>query len=65
MAKLDAKELRMMDGKERKKKLEDLRMELLKSRSVKSGSIKTRQIKRMIARILTINKSLNGGVDNQ
>jgi large subunit ribosomal protein L29 len=58
---LKAKEIRNMSEEERKKKLEELRLELVKARTVKTGSSKIKEIRRMIARILTINnpKKLN------
>ena len=58
MAKLKARDIRKMTKDERKEKLEELRMELLKSRvaTAKSGNSKVREIKRLIARITTINK---------
>lgn len=51
------KELKNMPGEERNKKLQELKMELVKSNvgSEKSTS-KTRQIRKMIARILTLQK---------
>lgn len=54
---IKTKELRRMGNKEREKKLEELEMELIKSRvgSQKSGS-KVKEIKKMIAKILTLNK---------
>lgn len=54
---IKTRELRRMGNKEREKKLEELKMELIKSRvgSQKSGS-KVKEIKKMIAKILTLNK---------
>jgi len=65
MAVLKVKEIKEMSESERMKKLNDLKLELLKSRNVKTGSIKTKQIKKIIARILTINNSLKGSVDKK
>lgn len=54
---IKTKDLRRMDNKEREKKFRELKMELIKSRvaSQKSGS-KVKEIKKMIAKILTLNK---------
>ena len=48
-----------MDKEERKKKLEELEIELVKSsvNASKAGNSKVREIKRLIARILTIEKN--------
>ncbi|MBR9698878.1 50S ribosomal protein L29 [Candidatus Woesearchaeota archaeon] len=57
-------ELRKMSKGEREKQLQELRMELIKSNSqVKSGSApknpgKVREIKKSIARLLTISKEV-------
>jgi len=58
MAKLNAKEIRKMTKDEKNKKLEELRMELLKSRvnASKTGNSKVKEIKRLMARIITLNK---------
>lgn len=58
MAKIKAKDIRKMSKEERKEKLEELRMELVKARvgASKSGNSKVREIKRLIARIITVNK---------
>ena len=58
MAKIKARDIRKMTKEERKEKLEELNMELIKSRvaASKSGNSKVREIKRLIARIITINK---------
>lgn len=58
MSSLKSKDIERMSKVEREKKLEELRMELIKSKvgASKSGSSKTREIKKIIARILTINK---------
>ena len=54
---IKTKDLRRMDNKEREKKFNELKMELIKSgvASQKSGS-KVKEIKKMIAKILTLNK---------
>lgn len=58
MTTIKAKEIKKMTKEERKEKLEELQMELIKSRvaASKSGNSKVREIKRLIARITTINK---------
>lgn len=52
------KELRSMNKKDREKKLEDLKVELVKSKvnSSKSGGSRARDIRKAIARIKTLNK---------
>ena len=58
MATLKAKDIRKMGKEEREKKLEELKTELMKSRisASKTGSSKIKEIRKIIARILTINK---------
>ena len=58
MASLKIKDIHKMTKEEKEKKLKELRMELIKSRAAtaKAGSSKTRQIKKIIARLLTLNK---------
>ena len=58
MATLKAKDIRNMSKGDREKKMKELKMELVKSLSgnSKAGS-KTKEIKKIIARILTLNKS--------
>ncbi|MEK6840615.1 MAG: 50S ribosomal protein L29 [Nanoarchaeota archaeon] len=58
MAKIKAKDIRKMDKEERKKKLEELRTELVKARvsASKTGNSKVKEIKKTIARMLTIEK---------
>ena len=53
------KEIAKMEEKEREKKLKDLKMELIKSQidSTKKGNSKAKEIKKMIAQILTFNHS--------
>lgn len=48
-----------MSKEDREKKLKELRLELVKSKAsaVKTGGAKTKEIKKIIARILTLNKS--------
>jgi ribosomal protein L29 len=53
------KDFRDITEKDKEKKLKELKMELIKScvSASKTGSAKTKQIKKMIARIKTFNKS--------
>ena len=53
------KELKQMTKEDREKKLKDLKLELIKSKSKasKTGASKTREIRKIIARILMLNKS--------
>ncbi len=56
MAVLKTKDIVKMDEKSRNDKLKDLKMELVKARiSTNKASAKTKEIKRAIARIITIN----------
>ena len=52
-------ELKNMNEKDRKNKLKELKMELIKSKvaGAKTGSSKIKEIKKMIARILNLNKA--------
>lgn len=58
MARIKARDFQKMSKEEINKKIEDLKMELVKSRinASKTGSSKVREIKRLIARLLTIEK---------
>ena len=58
MAILKTKEIRNMSKGDREKKLKELKIELIKSKSgnSKAGN-KTKEIKKIIAKILTLNKS--------
>ncbi|MFH1365350.1 MAG: 50S ribosomal protein L29 [archaeon] len=51
-----SKELKNMGKEEREKKLKDLKADLIKAKvnTSKSGSSKVKEIKKMIARILTL-----------
>ncbi|MCK5149913.1 50S ribosomal protein L29 [Candidatus Pacearchaeota archaeon] len=54
---MKAKELRKITEEERNKKLKELKLELVKSKvsSSKNGNSKIKEIKKIIARILTLN----------
>ena len=58
MAQLKSKDLKQMTKDELNSKLEELRFELVKSRAnaAKTGSSRTKEIKKIIARILTLKK---------
>ncbi|MDP3992518.1 MAG: 50S ribosomal protein L29 [Candidatus Pacearchaeota archaeon] len=59
MAKLKARDIIKMSKEEISKKMEELKMELVKARvaASKTGNSKVREIKRLIARLLTIEKN--------
>lgn len=67
MAMLKAKEIEKMGEEERTKKMKELKMELVKSRvgAMKGGSSKVKTIKRIMARINTINHQKNGGLNKK
>jgi ribosomal protein L29 len=56
MAKLKIKEIKNMSKGDREKKVKELKMELMKANTAaeKQGGSKAKEIRRMIARILTI-----------
>ena len=56
---MKAKQIREMSETDRNKKMKELKLELTKARAAaaKGGSSKIREIKKIIAKILTINKS--------
>ncbi|MBT96509.1 MAG: 50S ribosomal protein L29 [Candidatus Pacearchaeota archaeon] len=58
MSTLKFKDIQKMEKNERERKMKELRMELVKSKvnTSKSGSSKIKEIKKIIARILTLNK---------
>lgn len=57
MAQLKFKDIQKMSKQEREKRLKTLKTELIKSKvdASKKGGFKTKEIKKMIARILTFN----------
>ena len=59
MATLKARDIKNMSKSDREKKLKELKLELVKSKAStsKAGSSKTKEIRKIIARIHTINKS--------
>jgi ribosomal protein L29 len=58
MATLKSKDIQKMSKKEREGKLKELKLELVKSKAnaSKGGSSRIKEIKKIIARILTLNK---------
>ncbi len=58
MATLKFKDIQKLSKQEREKKFKELKMELIKSKvkSSKTGSSKIKEIKKIIARILTLKK---------
>ncbi len=55
---MKSKDIRKMSKNDREKKLKELKLELVKSRSRNSKvSNRTKEIKKIIAKILTLNKS--------
>jgi large subunit ribosomal protein L29 len=58
MAVLKTKEIKNMSKEERERRLKELKMELIKAKAgvSKGGTSKIKEIKRIIARILTLNK---------
>ncbi len=55
---IKSKEITKMSEKDIEEKLKELKMELIKEKvgAAKGGKLKTREIKRTIARLLTINR---------
>ena len=53
---MKTKEIRNMSANDREKKMKELKLELVKSKSGNTKGSRTKGIKRMIARILTLNK---------
>ena len=65
MATLKAKDIKRMPQEERNKKIEELKFELVKAKAnaSKSGTSKARDIKKIIARIFTLNNQEKMGVE--
>lgn len=60
MAILKSKDIQKMNKKEREDKIKELKLELVKAGvAANKGNAKTKEIKRTISRLITINKSLN------
>ena len=58
MARLKTADIKKMSKEEKKQKIEELKIELVKSRinASKAGTSKIKEIKRLIARLLTLEK---------
>lgn len=65
MAKLKTKDIMKMSKDEKMKRIEELKLELIKAKvsTAKAGSSKVKEIKRTIARILTLNKEIKPSVE--
>lgn len=60
MTRLKTKDIQKMNKEERNKKMEELKFELVKSKgNATKGAAKTKEIKKTIARILTLNNEDN------
>lgn len=61
MSTLKSKDVKRMNKEDRAKKMEELKFELVKSKAnaSKSGTSKAKEIKKIIARILTFNNQEN------
>ncbi len=61
MAKLKSQDINKLNKEDRMKRIQELKLELIKARvdASKAGTSKIKQIKKTIARILTINNSEN------
>lgn len=57
---LKAKEINKMDNQEKMKKIEELKLEMIKAKvsTAKAGNSKAKEIRKTIARILTLNKGI-------
>jgi len=63
MTRLKTKDIKKMSKEEQNKKMEELKFELVKSKvSAGKGSSKTKEIKKTIARILTLNNENKNSV---
>jgi ribosomal protein L29 len=56
------KDLKQLNDSDREKKLKELKLELAKSKTGTGGKTKTKQIRKIIARVLTINSSKKEGL---
>ncbi|VVB83198.1 50S ribosomal protein L29 [uncultured archaeon] len=66
MTRLKSKDITKMNSDEKMKKIEELKFELVKSKgNAQKGSAKTKEIKKTIARILTLSReNKNSKVEN-
>jgi ribosomal protein L29 len=60
MARLKTKDIKKMNKDEKMKKIEELKLEMIKAKvsAAKAGTSKIKEIKKTIARILTLNKEI-------
>ena len=58
MAVLKTRDIKNMIEKDREEKLKDLRLELIKYKTGRETKVKAKEIKKAIARILTLNKPI-------
>jgi ribosomal protein L29 len=66
MTRLKAKEIKKMNKEDKMKKIEELKLELVKSKvNAQKGSSKSKEIKKTIARILTLNKENKNSVEEK
>jgi ribosomal protein L29 len=67
MTTLKSKDIRKMNQEERNKKIEEMKFELVKARAnaSKAGTSKAKEIKKVIARILTLNNQHAEVVQNK
>lgn len=61
------KDIKQLSEADRNKKLKELKMELVKSKvsASKTGTSKSKNVRKIIARILTLNNQLNKGVEKK
>lgn len=60
MTRLKAKDIKKMNKEEKMKKIEELKFELVKSKgNAQKGSSRAKEIKKTVARILTLNNEEN------
>jgi len=61
------KEIQKLSEKDREKKMKELKTELIKSRTgtAKQGGSKQKQIRKIIARMLTLKNQIKLGIENK
>jgi len=64
MATLKFNDIKKMTEKDREKKIKEFKLELIKAKVGKQGN-KTKNIKKIIARILTFNNSKSGALNQK
>ena len=60
MTRLKTKDIRKMDNQEKVKRIDELKLEMIKAKvsASKSGNSKAKEIRKTIARIFTLNKEI-------